>query len=59
MVGGNIPGRTRVVSIQIYEQVETINYAEAHSLSAILLVFSFAVLLSVYAVNRRFPVHPG
>jgi len=59
MVGGNIPGRTKVVSIQIYEQVETINYAAAHTLAAILLVFSFAVLLSVYTFNRRFPVHVG
>ena len=59
MVGGNIPGRTKVVSIQIYEHVETINYAAAHSLSAILLVFSFTVLLAVYTLNRRFPVHVG
>lgn len=59
MVGGNIPGRTKVVSIQIYEQVETINYAAAHGLAAILLVFSFSVLLAVYSVNRRFPVHAG
>jgi molybdate transport system permease protein len=59
MVGGNIPGRTKVVSIQIYEEVETINYAAAHSLAAILLVFSFTVLLAVYTFNRRFPVHPG
>ncbi|MGR3518650.1 MAG: molybdate ABC transporter permease subunit [Roseovarius sp.] len=59
MVGGNIPGRTKVVSIQIYEEVETINYAAAHSLAAILLVFSFSVLLAVYSLNRRFPVHVG
>ena len=59
MVGGNIPGRTKVVSIQIYEHVETINYAAAHTLSAILLVFSFTVLLAVYTLNRRFPVHVG
>jgi len=59
MVGGNIPGRTKVVSIQIYEQVETINYDAAHMLAAILLVFSFTVLLAVYSFNRRFPVHVG
>lgn len=59
MVGGNIPGRTKVVSIQIYEQVEVINYDAAHTLAAILLVFSFLVLLSVYTFNRRFPVHAG
>lgn len=59
MVGGNIPGRTKVVSIQIYEHVETINYAAAHWLAAILLGFSFIVLLAVYSANRRFPVHLG
>ena len=59
MVGGNIPGQTKVVSIQIYEHVETIDYAQAHALSAILLVFSFVVLLAVYSLNRRFPVHVG
>lgn len=59
MVGGNIPGQTKVISIAIYEQVETINYADAHVLSAIMLVFSFVVLLFVYAMNRRFPVRVG
>lgn len=59
MVGGNIPGQTKVISIAIYEHVETINYASAHVLSAILLAFSFLVLLFVYAINRRFPVHVG
>jgi molybdate transport system permease protein len=59
MVGGNIPGQTRVISIAIYEHVETLNYASAHVLSAILLIFSFLVLLFVYAMNRRFPVHAG
>ena len=56
MVGGNIPGSTRVISIAIYEHVETIDYAQAHVLSAGLLVFSFAVLLLVYALNRRMPL---
>ena len=59
MVGGNIPGRTKVISIAIYEHVETIDYAAAHTLSAILLIFSFLVLLTVYALNRRFPVRLG
>lgn len=59
MVGGNIPGRTKVVSIAIYEHVETINYGAAHTLSALLLAFSFVVLLLVYTLNRRFPVHLG
>jgi len=53
MVGGNIPDRTKVISIAIYEHVETINYADAHVLSAGLLVFSFLVLLFVYTMNRR------
>jgi molybdate transport system permease protein len=57
MVGGNIPGRTRVISIAIYEQVETLNFAAAHVLSAGLLAFSFAVLVLVYMLNRRYPVH--
>ena len=57
MVGGNIPDRTRVISITIYEHVESLAYAEAHGLSAILLALSFLVLLFVYAFNRRFPVH--
>lgn len=59
MVGGNIPGRTRVLSIAIYEHVETLRYGEAHVLSAGLLVFSFSVLVFVYSVNRRLPVHVG
>lgn len=59
MVGGNIPGETKVVSIAIYEDVETLNYAEAHVLSAGLMIFSFLVLLGVYIANRRFPVHAG
>jgi molybdate transport system permease protein len=59
MVGGNIPGKTRVISIAIYEHVETLRYAEAHVLSAGLLAFSFLVLVFVYAVNRRLPVHVG
>ena len=56
MVGGNIPGSTKVISIAIYEHVETLEYAQAHILSAGLLVFSFVVLLSVYILNRRTPL---
>jgi len=59
MVGGNIPGETRVISIAIYEHVETLAYGEAHALSAVLLVFSFLILLGVYSVNRRLPVRAG
>ena len=56
MVGGNIPGETRVISIAIYEHVETLQYAAAHSLSLALLGFSFVVLVTVYTLNRRFPI---
>jgi molybdate transport system permease protein len=56
MVGGNIPGRTKVISIAVYEHVETLEYAQAHALAAGLLVFSFLVLVSIYAVNRRVPL---
>jgi molybdate transport system permease protein len=47
MIGGNIPGRTRVASVQIYDHVEALEYAQAHWLSATLLLFSFAVLLAL------------
>ena len=49
MIGGNIAGETRVASVQIYDHVEALAYPQAHALSAILLVFSFAVLLWIYA----------
>lgn len=52
MVGGNIPGQTRVISVAIYESVERIDYAAAQALSAILVAFSFTVLLALYWVNR-------
>ncbi|MEM9032164.1 MAG: molybdate ABC transporter permease subunit [Pseudomonadota bacterium] len=53
MVGGNIPGRTRVISIEIFTAVETLDYATAHVLSAGLLGFSFLVLVVLYALNGR------
>jgi molybdate transport system permease protein len=53
MIGGNIPGVTRVASIAIYDQVESLNYASAHVYSAVLLTLSFATLLAVYVLNRR------
>jgi molybdate transport system permease protein len=52
MIGGNIPGKTQVVSMAIYNHVEGMEYANAHVLSGILLVFSFVVLLSLYTLNR-------
>ena len=57
MVGGNIPGKTRVLSIAIYDHVETLEYAQAQTLSVGLLLLSFIVLLVVYSVNRRLPIH--
>lgn len=59
MVGGNIPGETKVISIAIYEHVETLRYAEAHQLAGGLIVFSFLVLLTVYTLNRKGAVHVG
>ena len=59
MVGGNIPGRTRTVSIALYDHVESLRYDQAHALAAGLIALSFAVLLLVYALNRRYPVHAG
>jgi molybdate transport system permease protein len=53
MVGGNIPGETRVVSIAIYDHVETLEYGAAHSLSLLLLAFAFLVLLATFAWNRK------
>jgi molybdate transport system permease protein len=53
MVGGNIPGETKVISIAIYEQVETLRYDEAHLLSLGLVVFSLAALLVTYSLNGR------
>jgi molybdate transport system permease protein len=52
MVGGNIPGQTKVISIAVYEHVETLAYDQANILSAALLTFSFVVLLIVYTINR-------
>jgi molybdate transport system permease protein len=56
MIGGSIPGETRVVSIAIYEHVEGLRYGQAHVLAALLLLLSFVMLLGVYALNRRFSV---
>ena len=56
MVGGSIPGKTKVLSIEIYDRVEILDYSQAHILSAGLLLFSFLVLFVVYSINRRLPV---
>ena len=51
MIGGNIPEKTRVVSVQIYDHVEALEYAQAHWLSAGMVLFSFLVLLALYTLN--------
>ena len=51
MIGGNIPDKTRVVSVQIYDHVEALEYAQAHWLAAGMLAFSFVVLLLLYVFN--------
>jgi molybdate transport system permease protein len=51
MLGGNIPGKTRVMSVQIYDHVEALEYAQAHWLAGGLLAFSFLVLLALYALQ--------
>lgn len=53
MIGGNIPGQTRVISTQIYGYVEAMDYPQAHWLAASMLVFSFAVLLALAALRRQ------
>ncbi len=53
MVGGNIPGETRVVSIAIYDHVEMLDYASAHQLSIVLIVFAFVTLFGMFVLNRR------
>jgi len=56
MIGGNISGKTQVISIAIYDHVERLEYGQAHLLSLLMLLFSFAVLLSVFLINRRWQV---
>lgn len=53
MIGGNIPGKTKVASIAIYDEVEALNYAAANTYSFVLFAISFAILLIVYIVNGR------
>jgi molybdate transport system permease protein len=51
MIGGNIPDKTRVISVQIYDHVEALEYAQAHGLAAGMVVFAFVVLLALYLLN--------
>jgi molybdate transport system permease protein len=59
MVGGSIPGETKVASVAIYEMVETMDYGMAHIYSAIMVIISFLVLLSVYTFNRKYSSRIG
>lgn len=59
MIGGNIPGETQVVSIAIYDHVEAVDYASAHTLSAVLIGLSFTMLLLLYMINGRFRIGLG
>jgi molybdate transport system permease protein len=52
MIGGNIPGQTRVLSVALYDHVEASEYADAHRLAAFLVAFALAVLVTLYAANR-------
>jgi molybdate transport system permease protein len=54
MVGGSIPGETKVVSIAIYDEVQAMNYHNANAYAGILFAFAFIVLLCVYSINHRF-----
>jgi molybdate transport system permease protein len=54
MIGGSIPGETKVASIAIYEEVESLNYHQAHKYALVLVVITFLVLLSVYTINKKF-----
>ncbi|HBM48868.1 MAG TPA: molybdate ABC transporter permease subunit, partial [Marinobacter sp.] len=57
MIGGNIPGETKVLSVAIFDHVEALEYTQAHWLSAGMVAFSFVVLVSLYALNGRY--QPG
>ena len=57
MIGGNIPGETKVLSVAIFDHVEALEYTQAHWLSAGMVAFSFVVLVSLYALNDRY--QPG
>jgi molybdate transport system permease protein len=59
MIGGNIPGETRVVSVLIYDHVEALDYAKAHGLALLMVAFSLLVLLAMYTFNPRASLHTG
>jgi molybdate transport system permease protein len=53
MIGGNIPGETRVLSVAIYDHVESLEWAQAHWLAGGMLLFSFCVILAMYHLEKR------
>ncbi len=57
MIGGSIPGETRVLSIAIYDHVESLEYGHAYTLSGALLLMSFLLLLTLYSVKRRYRIN--
>jgi molybdate transport system permease protein len=58
MIGGAIPGKTKVLSVAIYDHVETLEYTDAHTLAAGMVIFAFVVLLTLYMINRRLERRP-
>jgi len=58
MIGGNIPGQTKVLSVAIYDYVESLQWAQAHILAAGMLIFSFAVILTMMVLEKRI-ARPG
>jgi molybdate transport system permease protein len=54
MIGGNIPGQTRVASIAVYDEVQSLNFGAAHKYSLFLVLFSFIILVLIYSINKEF-----
>ena len=54
MIGGNIPGQTRVASIAVYDEVQSLNFSAAHKYSLFLVLFSFIILVLIYSINKEF-----
>ena len=59
MIGGALPGRTKVASIALYDEVQKLNYATAHAFAAVLLATSFALLLTVTLLQRASAPNPS
>jgi len=59
MIGGNIPGETRVIAIQVYDQVESLNFENAHGLSLFMLLVAFVSLALIYSLQHRHKVRRG